>query len=148
MLINMFNFQKSLNMKNIIFAVAILFPLISLSQTDKIGISKTQIINSINSKPCKTDYNSVWYCLDNGMLVNYEFMYEKVSAVLTMYEFESEYQARQNVATEINKYKMSYGKPEMNGDKAFFFSGNYLFMISYGYTNGKHYSCLRVSQVK
>ena len=45
----MFNFQKSLNLKNIIFTVAILFPLISFSQTDKIGISKAHIINSINS---------------------------------------------------------------------------------------------------
>lgn len=144
----MFNIQKFSKMKTIIFLFLILSALISFSQTDIIGISKNQVINSINSEPCKTDYNSIWYCYNNGKLVNYQFMYEKVSAVTTMNEFESEYLARQNVMKEINNNKMTYGKPEMKGDEAYFFSGRNIIMIAYGYSNGKHYSCLRVSQAK
>jgi hypothetical protein len=135
-------------MKTIFFIVAILYTLNCYSQTDIIGISKNQLLNTIKSNPCKTDYNSVWYCYDNGKMVNYQFMYEKVSIVTTMNEFESEYLARQNVLKEINNYKLTYGKPEMKGDEAYFFSGRNLIMLAYGYSNGKHYSCMRVSQVQ
>ena len=50
------------------------------------------------------------------------------------------------VQKEINKYKSLYGKPTMKGNEAFFFRGDLLVMISYGYSNGKHYSCWQVSK--
>jgi hypothetical protein len=124
----------------------LLLPSFGIGQIDKIGYSKAQVLNSLSSEPCKSDYNSIWYCGNNGGLVNYGFEYNKVSSVLYMTNFSSKYQAEQDVQKEINRYKDIYGKPTMKGNEAYFFRGDLLVMISYGYTNGKHYSCWRVSK--
>ena len=132
------------DMKKLILLLFI--PLVSFGQIDKIGYSKAQLINSVDAEPCKSDYNSIWYCGDNGGLVNYGFEYNKVNSVLYMTNFSSKYLAEQDVQKEINRYKGIYGKPTMKGNEAYFFIGDLLVMISYGYTNGKHYSCWRVSK--
>jgi len=124
----------------------LLLPSFGLSQIDKIGYSKTQVLSSVSGEPCKTDQYSIWYCDENGGLVNYGFEYNKVNSVTYMTNFSSRYQAEQDVKKEINKYKDVYGKPTMKGNEAYFFRGDLLVMISYGYTNGKHYSCWRVSK--
>ena len=63
-----------------------------------------------------------------------------------MTNFGSKFQAQQDAQKEINKYKSIYGKPTMKGNEAYFFRGDLLVMISYAYTNGKHYSIWRVSK--
>tara|TARA_B100001989_G_C24533157_1_gene462805 strand:+ start:100 stop:498 length:399 start_codon:yes stop_codon:yes gene_type:complete len=131
-------------MKKLILLLFI--PLVSFGQIDKIGYSKAQLLNSVDAEPCKSDYNSIWYCGNNGGLVNYGFEYNKVSSVLYMTNFSSKYLAEQDVQKEINRYKGIYGKPTMKGNEAYFFLDDLLVMISYGYTNGKHYSCWRVSK--
>ncbi len=132
-----------------LFCLLILFiPLFSLSQIDKIGYSKTQVANSMEGSPCKSSYNEISYCGENGSLINYSFKNSIVSSVMYMWEFKSKYEADQDVKSEVAKAKNEYGRPEMKGDQAFFFVENLLILISYGYTNGKHYSCWRVSEWK
>jgi hypothetical protein len=133
-------------MKKYLLLALLVAPFISFSQIDKIGYTKTQVINSTNGDPCKSSYNEIWYCGENGSLINYTFKNNLVSSVLYMWEFNSKYEADQDVRNEIAKAKVDYGRPEMKGDQAFWFTGNYLIMISYGFTNGKHYSCWRVSE--
>jgi hypothetical protein len=131
--------------KNLLLALLVA-PFISFSQIDKIGYSKTQVFNSMNSVPCKNTYDAIWYCGENGSLINYTFKNNLVSSVMYMWEFKSKYEADEDVRNEIAKAKIEYGRPEMKGDQAFWFSGNFLIHISYGYTNGKHYSCWRASE--
>lgn len=120
--------------------------LVSYGQIDKIGYSKTSILNSYNSPPCKKDINAIWYCMENGHLINYTFTDNKVSSVLYMWEFDSKLDADEDVEKEKSKYSAIYGKPTMKGGQAFWFVGdNLLIMCSYAYTNGKHYSTWRVS---
>ena len=133
-------------MKKFILAALLLLPFVAFSQMDKIGYSKTQVINSTNGDPCKNTYNGIWYCGENGSLINYTFKNNLVSSVMYMWEFKSKYEADLDVKNEIKKYRNEYGKPEMKGNQAFWFLGNYIVQISYGYTNGKHYSCWRVSE--
>ena len=133
-------------MKNYLLLALLVAPYITFSQIDKIGYSKTQVVNSINSAPCKNSYDEIWYCGENGSLINYTFKNNLVSSVIYMWEFKSKYEADQDVRNEIAKAKIHYGRPEMKGDQAFFFTGNYLIMITYGFSNGKHYSCWRVSE--
>ena len=133
-------------MKKLLLLSALLIFAFGFGQIDKIGYTKAQVLNSIDTEPCKSSYNSIWYCGDNGGLVNYGFEYNKVKSVLYMTNFSSKYQAEEDVQKEINKYKSLYGKPTMKGNEAFFFQGDLLVMISYGYSNGKHYSCWRVSK--
>ena len=58
-----------------------------------------------------------------------------------MREFKSKYEAKEDVKSEIAKEKIEYGRPEIKGDQAFWFTENTLIMVSYGYANGKHYTC-------
>jgi hypothetical protein len=132
-------------MKLLSFIVFLSFSFLSFGQLDKIGFSKIEVLNSFDKAPCKSSYNSVWYCSENGSLINYSFTSEKVSSVLYMWEFNSKMDADLNVRNETSKYTKIYGKPTMKGDQAFWFVGNYLVMCSYGNTNGKHYSTWRVS---
>lgn len=133
-------------MKIGLLPILILLTIKSFSQIDKIGYSKSEIINYDN-KPCKTEDNSIWYCGANGGLVNYGFNNnDKVTSVLYMYLFDTKYLAKLDVQSEIEKYTKIYGRPTMKGEDAFWFSGNLLIMISYGFSNGKHYSCWRVSE--
>jgi hypothetical protein len=133
-------------MKKYLFIALLFSPFFLYSQIDKIGYSKTQVVNSINTEPCKTTHDGIWYCDDNGNLINYTFKNNLVSSVMYMREFNSKYEAETDVKSEIAKTKNEYGRPEMKGDQAFWFTGNLLIHISYGYTNGKHYSCWRVSK--
>ena len=134
------------NIKTYLLLAIVLTPVVAFSQIDKIGYSKAQIINSNNGDPCKTTYDGVWYCGINGSLINYTFKNNLVNSVMYMWEFNSKSEADLDVQKEIAKYKTSYGRPEMKGDQAFWFSGNLLIHIFYGYTNGKHYSCWSVSE--
>ena len=133
-------------MKKIFSLLILIIPLYSFSQIDKIGYSKTQVVNLMNGDPCKTSYNEIWYCGENGSLINYSFKNNIVSSVMYMWEFKSKYEADEDVKSEIAKARIEYGRPDMKGDQAFWFAGNLLIHITYGYTNGKHYSCWRVSE--
>jgi hypothetical protein len=117
-----------------------MIPLILFSQVDKIGYSKTKLINSMQGQPCKSTINSIWYCGENGSYINYEFNDEIVSSVLYMWEFDDKNKADYDVINETEKNSRVYGKPSMKGDDAFWFVGDFLVSIKYGYTNGKHYS--------
>jgi hypothetical protein len=133
-------------MKISLLTILLLLTIVSFAQIDKIGYTKSAIIN-YDSEPCKTDDNSIWYCGDNGGLVNYGFNSNNtVTSVLYMYLFDTKYLAELDVQSEIAKYSKIYGRPTMKGADAFWFSGNLLIMISYGFSNGKHYSCWRVSE--
>jgi hypothetical protein len=102
----------------------------------------------MDGEPCKSTYDEIWYCLENGNFINYSFKNNLVSSVLYMWEFKSKYEADKDVNSEIAKAKIEYGRPEMMGDKAFWFSGNLVIMVAYGYANGKHYCSWRVSEKK
>jgi hypothetical protein len=132
-------------MKLLSLIVFLSFSILSFGQLDKIGFSKIEVLNSFDKAPCKSSYNAVWYCSENGSLINYTFTSEKVSSVLYMWEFNSKIDADLDVRNETSKYTKIYGKPTMKGDQAFWFVGNYIVMCSYGYTNGKHYSTWQVS---
>lgn len=133
-------------MKKYLLLTLVIIPFVSFSQIDKIGYSKTQVVNSMNGNPCKSDYNAIWYCGENGSLIMYEFKNNLVSSVLYMWEFKSKFEADVDVKIEIAKAKIEYGRPDMKGEKAFWFTDNLLILVSYGYTNGKHYSCWSVSE--
>ena len=60
-------------MKKYLLLALLVAPFISFSQIDKIGYTKTQVINSTNGDPCKSSYNEIWYCGENGSLINYTF---------------------------------------------------------------------------
>ena len=63
-----------------------------------------------------------------------------------MWEFKTKYEADDDVKSEISKTSSELGRPIYKGDQAFWFSGNLLIMVTYGYSNGKHYSCWKVSE--
>ena len=127
-------------------AILMLLPLWGVSQIDKIGYSKAQVLNSMDSQPCQSDYNSLWYCKPNGRdFIHYGFEYGKVRSVFYMWEYGSVYQAKQDVRNEIEKYTDVYGRPTIKGNEAYFFVDDLLIMISYQYKDGKHYSCWQVS---
>ena len=125
----------------------LVLPFFALSQIDKIRYSKLQLINSMNNEPCKSSYDESWYCGENGSLINYKFKNNFVSSVLYMWEFNSKHEADQDVTKEIEKAKITYGRPEMKGNEVFWFKGSLLIHVTYGYTNGKHYSCWSVSEI-
>lgn len=133
-------------MKTYLLLALTLIPVIAFSQIDKIGYTKTQILNSTDGDPCKITDNGIWYCGKNGSLINYTFRNNLVNSVMYMWEFNSKYEADLDVKNEIAKYKITYGRPEMKEDQAFWFSGNLLIHVFYGYTNGKHYCCWSVSE--
>ena len=56
--------------------------------------------------------------------------------------------AEKDVAEEIDKNSKIYGKPTIKDGGAFWFYKEFLIMVKYGLTNGKHYSCWRVSVYK
>jgi hypothetical protein len=122
------------------------FPIAAFCQTDKLGLSKSDVIKSMQGNPCKSDYNQIWYCGDNGSLINYTFKNNLVSSVLYMWEFKSKYEAESDVKSEVTKTENIYGRPERKGVQSFWFTGDEIIMIAYGFTNGKHYSCWRVSE--
>ncbi len=145
--------QKSQVNKNIIvamkryvsFVVLILNCYFSIGQIDKLGFTRSEIINSTDGDPCKSSYDAIWYCGENGSRINYGFEGNTVTSVLYMWEFPSKYEADADVRNEISKYTAEFGRPEMKNGQAFWFVGDNLIMISYGYTNGNHYSTWRVS---
>jgi len=134
-------------MKSLNLITFLLLSMLSFGQIDKIGFSKSEILNSFNAAPCKSSYNEVWFCTENDSFINYTFTEDKVSSVLYMWEFNSKMEADSDVRKETTKYTKIYGKPTMKGDQAFWFVGDYLVMCSYGNTNGKHYSTWRVSNL-
>ena len=120
-------------------------PIVCFGQLDKMGYSKAQVLNSHSSEPCKSDYNSILYCEDNGRYLNYGFEYNKVVSVISLTPFSSKYQAEQDVKKKINTFKREYGKPRIKGEKAYFNVGNFLVMFTYSYKGGKHMSSWMVS---
>lgn len=132
-------------MKLLSLIIFLSFSILSFGQIDRIGYSKSEILNSFDKAPCKSSYNEVWYCTENDSFINYTFTENKVSSVLYMWEFNSKMEADSDVRKETIKYTRIYGKPTMKGDQAFWFVGDYIVMCSYGNTNGKHYSTWRVS---
>jgi hypothetical protein len=133
-------------MKKILLIALLLLPILSFSQIDKIGYSKSKLISSMEGDPCKTDYDGVWYCTDNGTLIKYTFSNDQVSKVFYMWKFNSKYEADADVQSEISKARSQYGKPDMKGEQAFWFVDDFLIMVAYGYTNGKHYSTWSVEK--
>lgn len=133
-------------MKKYLLIALLLTPFVSFSQLDKIGYTKTQVMSSINVEPCKSSYNDIWYCGENGSLISYRFKNNIVNSVMYMWEFNSKYEADEDVKKEISKAKIEYGRPDMKGDQAFWITENFLIHIFYGYTNGKHYSCWGLSE--
>jgi hypothetical protein len=133
-------------MKRIILLLFIFMPILSYGQIDKIGYSRSRLISSMEGEPCKNDYDGLWYCSDNGSLIKYTFSNNQVSEVLYMWEFRSKYEADADVKSEISKGRSQYGRPEMKGEQAFWFVDDLLIMISYGFTNGKHYSTWSVAK--
>ena len=129
----------------IIILAILLFPMLSFCQIDKLGMSKKEVLSSMDKQPCKANISEIWYCMPNGNLINYGFKNEQVHSVLYMWEFKSKEDANQDVEKEVAKYKNEYGRPELKNGAAFWFSGKNLIQISYGYSNGKHYSCFRLS---
>lgn len=133
-------------MKKYLLLALLLVPFVSFSQIDKIGYSKAKVVNSMKGDPCKSNYNEIWYCGENGILIHYTFKNNFVSDIMYMWEFKSKYEADEDVKVRSQNAKIQYGRPEMKGEQSFWFTGNYLILISYGYSNGKHYSCWRVSE--
>lgn len=127
-------------MKKILLIAFLLLPILSFSQIDKIGYSKSKLISSMDGNPCKTDYDGIWYCTDNGTLIKYTFSNDQVSKVFYMWEFSSKYEADADIRSEISKARSQFGAAVTKDDKTFWFVGDLLVMIAYGYTNGKHYS--------
>jgi hypothetical protein len=48
--------------------IALYFP--TFSQKSQIGITSEQVINSMYVEPCKSSYNELWFCGQNGFMVN------------------------------------------------------------------------------
>lgn len=132
-------------MKKYIIILFVFAPFFVFSQVGKIGYTKSELINSFNVSPCKSDFNSIWYCVENGSLLNYDIRNDVVVSELQMSIFPSKEEAEANVRLEIADAQRRYGKPIMKGDQAYWFIGNLLMSLSYGYTNGQHYSCKKVS---
>jgi len=121
-------------------------PLCAFSQIDKIGYSKEQVMHSINVQPCKISESGLWYCGNKGDLTFYSIKNNLVHSVLNMWEYPSKNDADIAVRKAIEEEKSRIGSPTMKEGNAYWFVGNYLVCISYGYTNGKHYSCWNVSE--
>lgn len=126
--------------------LAFVLPFYSFSQNHMIGYSKSQVLNETSAEPCKSTFNDIWYCIDNGNMINYSLKNNLVSSVLYMSKFNSLNEAYNDVKSEILRMESIYGRPTMKGEQAYWFSGDLLFMVAYGLSNGKHYSSLRVSE--
>ena len=131
--------------KYIIIILFVFAPFFAFSQVGKIGLTKTELINSFNVSPCKSDFNSIWYCIENGSRLAYAIENDIVRSELQMSIFPSKEEAEANVRLEVADAQRRYGKPIMKGDQANWFIGNLLMLLSYGYSNGQHYSCKKVS---
>jgi hypothetical protein len=134
-------------MKKYFLIAFLLMQFAALCQIEKMGYSKSQVLNSTNEDPCKSNASEIWYCGTNGSLINYTFKNDVVSSVLLMWEFKTKYEADADVRKAISIAKNTYGRPEMKGDIAYWFKGNFLITISYGYANGKHYSSWQVKEI-
>jgi hypothetical protein len=132
-------------MKKYLLIILLFIPILGFSQIDKIGFTKSQVLSSMNSAPCKSDDNSMWFCVEDGSRINYSFKYNLVNKVFYMTAFSSQVEAEDNVKNEIAKAIRNYGRPEMKQGHAYWFSGNLLISIFYGNTNGGHFSCLSIS---
>ena len=135
-------------MKKLILNILIILPITLFAQLDKIGFTKNELLNSMQNQPCKASQNEIWFCGNNGSLINYNFTNERVSSVMYMWEFNTIYSAENDVSEEIEKNSKIYGKPTIKDDGAFWFYKDYLIMVKYGLSNGKHYSCWRASIYK
>lgn len=133
-------------MKYFIFSLLLILPFVVFSQVDKMGYSKSEIMNSMQGQPCKQDSdNSIWYCDNNGNFQNYTFENDKVIRIFYMWEFYNKALAENNVTKEIEAASKFYGRPSMRGEAAAWFQGDVLIMIQYGPSNGKHYSTRSIS---
>jgi hypothetical protein len=112
-------------MKKFIILLLCTIPFYSFSQVDKIGYSKSQLLNSMSAEPCKSTYNDIWYCVENGSMIVYDLKNDFVSSVMYMDEYSSKAEANIYVNNEINKAKQKYGRPTMKGDEAYWFSGDF-----------------------
>ena len=133
-------------MKYIFISLLIALYLPTFSQKSQIGITREQVINSMNVEPCKSSYNELWFCGLNGFMVNYGFDGGQVKSIMSMTEFNSKYLADIDVKNKIIEFTNQYGKPTMKDEKAFWFVGDELNSLFYGYSNGKHYSCFGISK--
>ncbi len=133
-------------MKNFLLIILLFVPILGFSQIDKIGYTKSQVLSSMNSTPCKTDENSMWFCVEDGSRINYSFKYNIVNKVFYMTAFNSKEEAEADVRSEISNATSTHGRPEMKEGHAYWFSGNLLISIFYGYTNGRHFSCHSISE--
>ena len=89
-------------MKYFIFSLLLFLPFVVFSQVDKMGYSKSEIMNSMQGQPCKQDSdNSIWYCDNNGNFQNYTFENDKVIRIFYMWEFYNKALAENNVTKEI-----------------------------------------------
>lgn len=135
-------------MKRLVLIILSILPITIFAQVDKIGFTKSELLNSMQNKPCKTSETDIWFCSNNGSLINYNLTNDRVSSVLYMWEYDTIYSAEKDVAEEIDKNSKIYGKPTIKDGGAFWFYKELLIMVKYGLTNGKHYSCWRVSIYK
>ena len=118
----------------------LLFHIVVFSQVDKMGYTRSDVINSMQGQPCKNSSSTIWYCGENGSFINYEFENDIVVHIFYMWEFRTKYLADVDVKSEIEKNSRVYGRPTMKGEEATWFVGDNLIMIKYGLSNGKHYS--------
>lgn len=81
-------------------------------------------------------------------MVNYGFDGGIVKSIMSMTEFESKYLVDIDIKNKINEFTNQYGKPTINDEKAFWFVGNELNSLFYGYSNNKHYSCFGITKWK
>jgi len=134
-------------MKYAILILSFIIPLFVFSQVDKMGYYKSEVMNSMKVQPCKQDSdNSIWFCDNNGNFQHYTFENEKVITVFYMWEFETKALADINVKKEIEATSKIYGRPTMRGEDPAWFVGDFLIIIRYGPSNGKHYSTRSVSK--
>lgn len=128
--------------------ILLIFTITSFSQINKIGYHKNTIFDFENKTPCKTSDNNVWFCQSNGAMVCYTFEADQVVKVFYMWEFKALDEAQQDVEINISNYNRQFGRATMKDGRAFWFVDNYIYSASYGFTGGKHYSCLSISLLK
>ena len=116
------------------------------AQFEKIGYSKTQLLNSINEQPCRYTNNAIWYCGEYSSSTGYILKNDYVTSFMHIWEFKSKSDADQNVKDLTNMLSNQYGRAQMKEDLAFWFYGGFLITARYMNSDGKHYSCWRASR--
>lgn len=128
-------------MRNIYILFLFIDVFYSNAQFEKIGMTNSQLINSISEQPCKNSNNVIWYCSENNSSLGYFIKNNIVSSLMYKNEFNSKDEADKSIIELIQMLNNKYGKGEKTTeDKYVWVYGKFLISTYSKYLEEKYYT--------